>query len=113
MATTKKATTKKAPTTKARAAKTTRPAAAKPKTTTVRTVKKPVQKQSARQSSFMSLTPTTETAYWLVLGGLVIVLAVWIASLTIRVQNLYDRIEVQSAANNSIVVPRQHHEAGQ
>lgn len=104
MATTKKAPTKKSSTTQSRAKK----APAVKKTTAKRPTTVRRATPAAPRASFMTLTPTVETVYWAILGGLVIVLAIWVATLTIQVQNIYNQIEITNAQNGINIVPKKH-----
>lgn len=104
MATTKKAPTKKSSTTQSRAKK----APAVKKTTAKRPTTVRRATPAAPRASFMTLTPTVETVYWAILGGLVIVLAIWVATLTIQVQNIYNQIEITNAQNSINIVPKKH-----
>jgi hypothetical protein len=50
---------------------------------------------------FMTWKATHQTAYWLLIGALIVGLCVWVITLTVRVQSLYD--QVQQTANADIV----------
>ena len=76
-------------------------ATAKKKTAT-KTTRKP--KAAAHQSvksfrvtkpstPFMHFDFTIQTVYWLILGALFISVALWVASLNMRIQDLYDQID--------------------
>lgn len=98
MATTKKATAKTKVSTK--------------KSTAAHAKKRPVTKSAAaarkkstpttQQSSFMTLTPTIQTFYWFILGAVVIFLTMWVASLSIKIQSIYDQIETTNAETLSV-----------
>lgn len=108
MATAKKKTaTKKVNSSKTRPT-TTRKAPAKKKATTTTTVKS-TSARTARakqpKSTFLTMTPTTETVYWGILGVVVILLAIWVLSLTAKIDNIYNQINVQNASD-SFVVPK-------
>lgn len=102
MATAKKktTTTKKAPVKKKPA---TRKAPVKKPTTVTQTR----STRSAKKSTFLTMTPTAETVYWIVLGVVVILLAVWVLNLTAKINNIYDQIDVQNATN-SVIEPSSH-----
>lgn len=84
------ATAKKKPTTK-----TTRKAkpAAQPQLKSFR-VAKPV-------TPFFHFEFTLQTVYWLILSALVVSLALWVMSLNMRVQELYDQID----QSNQMITP--------
>lgn len=71
--------------------------------TTKRTTKKTVRKttsrpaRSAKPAEFLSFQPSMQTFYWLILGILVIALAFWVLTLSIKIQRVYDQIDQQSA----------------
>jgi hypothetical protein len=50
-------------------------------------------KKSPNQSPFLTLKFTQQSVYWLILGGLVLALGIWVLSINIRLQNLYDTID--------------------
>lgn len=114
MATKPKASTKKAPASKttrakrapAKVAKTTvsRPKAAPKRATTVH---KRTRAASTPERPFFTFRATRETLYWLVLGIAVVLLASWVMVLTIRIQDLYNQIEINNA--NSMVMPASKH----
>lgn len=68
----------------------------------------PAKKSSAKTSSermrsfkvakpdrpFMSFKLTHQTFYWVLISLLVLALGAWVTVLTIKVQSLYDRIEI-------------------
>lgn len=63
---------------------------------TPQTKKAPVKKQVAKKtakSNFMSLKLTQQTAYWSVLGLVVLIFGMWVTQLSIDVQRIYDDIE--------------------
>lgn len=95
MATAKKTTTKKATVKKKPAA---RKAPVK-KSTSVTT-----RSSSAKGSTFLTMTPTIETVYWIVLGVVVILLAIWVLTLTAKINDIYNQIDVQNA-ENSVLTP--------
>lgn len=110
MATTPKKTTHKAPAKKATTKKPTavKRAPAKPTAhkTTVRTVKKaaPANRRSMRSfrasrasEPFFTFRVTHQTMYWLILAFIVVGLAVWVLSISIRVQNIYDQIDATNS----------------
>ena len=116
MATTKKPTSTKK-TTKAS------PAAARKKPTTssaARTAaaKKPVvatRKPAARRPApkrtvaatnqpapFMSVQPTAETVYWLLFGAAILGLGVWVLNLTVKINDIYDQIDMNNNASTTL-----------
>lgn len=99
MATAKKKTTVKKTTAK-------KPRATAAKTTTRKApVKKMTSTSATRQkSTFLTMTPTIETIYWLILGVVVILLAIWVLTLTAKINDIYNQIDVQNASN-AVVEP--------
>ena len=85
------ATAKKKPTTK-----TTR----KPKATTQSPVKS--FRVAKPATPFFHFDFTIQTVYWIILGILFISLALWVASLNMKIQDLYDQID---ETNQSISMP--------
>jgi hypothetical protein len=74
-----------------------------------KTTKKAVKKATASQRSFvrsketmpfMTFKATHQTAYWLIICLLVLAIGIWVISLTIRVQNLYDNVQQQSTSSS-------------
>jgi len=74
-----------------------------------KTVKKkaPVKKQTvvtkthtkvAAEPSFFEFRITQQTLYWLVLGVISIIFALWIVSLDSRIQKLYDEIDTSASS---------------
>lgn len=115
MATTPKKPTakKKAPAAKKAAPKKT--AAKKPaaKKTAVKKVDAaPAKQQASRTDSksfritrstvpFMTFRVTRETAYWAVLGVVVILFTAWILHLQSEIANIYDQIEISTALSDN------------
>ena len=87
------------PKTKAKAAT----ATSKPKTVQKKapakkpTVVKHVSKErAASEQSFFEFKITQQTLYWMVLGLVSIIFAIWIVSLDSRIQKLYDEIDAST-----------------
>lgn len=100
MATKKSTKTTAKKTTKASAARKTKPVKAPVKRKT--TKKKPEMKSfrvSPRQEPFMSMSPTRQTLYWLILGLVVIAFTVWILQLQSDIQDIYDSIDYAEASS--------------
>lgn len=85
-----------------------KPAVKKSRTTATKTTRRkaPVKKTAvtarrspAKKSTFLTMTPTVETVYWIILGVVVILLAIWVLNLTAKINNIYDQIDVQNASN--------------
>lgn len=74
-------------------------ATAKKKTTkkAAPSVKSSTKKTAAKKSTFFTLSPTIETFYWFILGAIVIALTIWVATLNMRIQNIYNQIEQNNA----------------
>lgn len=62
-------------------------------------------KRAAEPAPFLTYRVTNETAYWLILSALVLALGAWVLYLNIKVQDVYDQIEINNAAADSIVLP--------
>lgn len=96
MATAKKAT-HKAPAKKA----TTKRAPAKASASTTKVVHKPAPKQAEMKSfkraksptPFFTFELTRQTLYWAILCGIVLALGVWVMSINIQVNKIYDQID--------------------
>lgn len=115
MATTakKKTTTTKKTTTrpKTAAAKTTKRKAPVKRTAAKTTVRSNAAARNRQKSTFLTMTPTVETAYWVILGAVVVLLAIWVLNLTAKINNIYDQIDVQNASNSVIQPQDQKHAA--
>lgn len=112
------ATAKKSTTTKKTAAKVVKAPAKKapvkraPAKSTVKTKVSHRQAETPRSfrrakvdRPFLSFSPSIQTFYWLILAGLVLTLAMWVASISMHVQRLYDEIDALNAQADSVVVP--------
>jgi len=74
-------------------------------------VKKSAPKQQAVRSfrvskpetPFLTFSLTRQTAYWLVLGLIFIVFALWITKLQSDIQGIYDTIDMNTAAEDTYV----------
>jgi hypothetical protein len=112
------ATTKKKPaqkTTAAKAAPKTKAAAAKTTTRKVTTKKSPAKKQQAvaagffrptkEEAPFLSFTFTTQSLYWLILSALVLALGAWVMYLNVKIQDIYDQVEINTQLSESYVKP--------
>lgn len=91
------ATTKKTPTTSRTASK--------------KTNKKPVPMRSfvvtEDRPPFMTFRITHQTFYWVVLSALVLALGVWVLTLTVKLQQVYDEIDTLQQQEQS-VAPKKH-----
>jgi len=89
-------------------------AAAKPVSkTTVRTKKAPVPEmrsfRAARVSEpFFTFRITHQTFYWLILAVLVVGLAAWVMSISIKVQHIYDQIDATNQAIYTLPAVNEH-----
>ncbi len=54
----------------------------------------------AEDQSFMTFRVTRQTVYWLVLGAVVVLFAVWIMKLQADVQSIYDEIDASMQGTN-------------
>lgn len=62
------------------------------------TPKKQSKKAAAIQPSFFTFKFTYQTVYWLILCALVLALGIWVIDLNVKVQKIYDQIDM----NNTI-----------
>lgn len=51
---------------------------------------------------FMSLAVTEQTAYWVVLGIIVLAFGAWVLVVNDRIQRIYDQIDVQMSLINNV-----------
>jgi hypothetical protein len=77
-----------------------------------RAVKKPAKKPSVQSfkpsgetAPFLTFKPTQQTAYWLILSVMVISLGAWVMYLDMKVQQIYDQIDLNTASLNTIQHP--------
>ncbi|MBP7760686.1 hypothetical protein KA093_02730 [Candidatus Saccharibacteria bacterium] len=96
MATAKKKSVKKAPVKKT-VKKSPVKSASRPATVSHQTFKR-----SANSTQFMQARFTEQTVYWLIIGAAVIGLAVWVLSIQVRLDDMYDSID---ASVNQTIVP--------
>lgn len=52
----------------------------------------------------MSFRLTHQTVYWLIIGMLVLALGAWIVSLNVRLQGLYDQVQVLQSESASYII---------
>lgn len=57
--------------------------------------------RSPDQPPFFSYRITQQSIYWLILCLLVLALGIWVITLSVRVQSLYDQVETTSSQLNS------------
>lgn len=55
---------------------------------------------------FFTLRFTHQTFYWTVLSLLVLALGIWVVTLNVRVQQLYDQVETSAAQSRDADVPK-------
>jgi hypothetical protein len=110
------ATTKKKPATKTTA---TKPAAKKTTVKATAARKSAPKKSSAKrpvisaasfrpmkeQTPFLSFSFTVQSAYWLILSLLVLALGAWVMYLNVKIQGIYDQVEINTQLNDSYVAP--------
>ena len=96
MATAKKKPSKK-PTPKKSVKKSTTRVAARPSSVAHRSFQR-----SANSTEFMQARFTEQTVYWLIIGAAVIGLAIWVLSIQVRLNDMYDAIDAQTS---EVVVP--------
>jgi hypothetical protein len=52
---------------------------------------------------FMAFRFTHQTTYWVIIGLLVLALGTWAMYLTVRVQNLYDKVDASRTVENTYI----------
>lgn len=97
---------KKAPaTTRATTAKKTASVAKKPAASAKKTTARKTNSKAApvvHQTNFFTVRPTIETAYWLIFSMAILALGVWVLSLTIKINAIYDQIDMNEATVSSL-----------
>lgn len=63
-------------------------------------------KLSKSNTPFFTFAITKQTLYWLVICSAVLALGVWVVIIQIRVNNNYDRIEMNSSALEDLSAPK-------
>lgn len=58
---------------------------------------------SRPETPFLTFSLTRQTAYWLVLGLIVVVFALWITKLQADIQSIYDSIDLNTAISDTYV----------
>ena len=114
MATAKKSTATKKPVTKKAAPKrAAAKATVKTKVTKVRRAPSTKAVQSFRptkpEQPFMTMQPSIQTVYWLILAVLVLGLGFWVANISMQVQDLYDQIDATNQSTSNITTPVKKH----
>lgn len=51
------------------------------------------------REAFFTFRITHQTLYWLILAGIVLMLGVWVTSISIKVQHIYDQIDATNTAS--------------
>lgn len=76
---------------------------------------RPARKSAAKKSElrsfavcseptpFLTFRPSVQTFYWLILGVFVVSFGAWVILLTVKVQNIYDQIEINNTAINTLL----------
>ncbi len=103
MATKKKTTKKAAPKRVASKAPVKKPVAraTKPAAATHRSFRR-----TARSSQFMDTRFTEQSAYWLIIGAAVIGLAIWLLSVQVKLNDMYDQIDASVRSSAVQVFPK-------
>ena len=58
-------------------------------------------KRSPDQPPFFTYQITQQTVYWLIISLLVLALGIWVITLSVKVQTLYDQVQVQAASTQA------------
>ena len=106
-----KKTTKKTPTKSKAPVKAKSKATAKAKAPVKKAApaKRTAKRSSASRTSereFMSMQTNRETAYWVVLGVVVVVFGVWVNNLQMDIQEIYDQIDASTMNQPVNVTPK-------
>lgn len=72
---------------------------------------KHVQARKTKKEQFMTFRVTHEACYWAVFGAAVILLALWVLSVNVKLNKVYDQIDQMNDNTNTIVVPQHHKNA--
>ena len=59
-------------------------------------------RQSKSDVPFMTFQLTAQSVYWLILSMLVLALGLWVMALNVRIENIYNQIDVNNAASSSL-----------
>lgn len=84
------------------------------KRTTVKksVVKTPVEpsvrslRRSVDDTPFFTVRFSHQTVYWLILAALVIGLAAWVLQLSIKIQDIYNQIDIVETSDSSMTLPK-------
>lgn len=57
---------------------------------------------------FMTFRITQQTFYWVVIGALILALGIWVLTLTIKLQQVYDEIDTLQQ-QDTVLVPEKKH----
>lgn len=101
MATTKKKPTVKPATVRKVAAKKTHKSPAKKKAA----VAERSFQRSEEKTPFMTFEFTIQTVYWMVLSVIVLALGAWVMHLNVKIQNIYDQVEMNTQLSETYIVP--------
>lgn len=69
---------------------------------------KNAQSRATKKENFMTFRITHEACYWLIFGAAVILLALWVLSVNIKLNNVYDQIDQMNDNTSDIVVPKHY-----
>lgn len=58
---------------------------------------------------FVNFKITQQTAYWIILGLLILALGTWAMYLTVKVQSIYDKVESSNKANSYVMPMTNRH----
>lgn len=56
---------------------------------------------SRENTPFLTFKPSVQSLYWLIVGICSVALVAWVMYLTVKVQNIYDQIEINNSAVNA------------
>lgn len=80
------------------------PAKAAPKTKVVHKAAPKHQEmrsfRKAEAAPFLSFQITKQTLYWLILSGIILILGIWVLSISMQVQEIYDQIDATNQATS-------------
>lgn len=65
-------------------------------------------RRSEEETPFMTFRITQQSVYWLILSLLVLALGIWVITLSVKVQDLYDQIETSSSESATILPAKKY-----
>lgn len=88
--------------------KTTKVTAIKPKSKKAPAKEAPVRKSESSTSSFWSFKLTEQSAYWVIIMTLLLLIGIWTVRQEIEIQRIYDAIEETNRQTDDLTRPAGH-----